>query len=320
MNHLLVTGANGFVGGALCARLLQAGHRVTGIVRRAGTCPAGVEEWVHPEADFVGIDAAWRAGSGADALIHLAARVHVMHDDAQDPEAAFRASNVDATLRLARAAQANGVRRFVFVSSIKAVGEADHGTPLDETAPCAPEDAYGRSKLAAETGLRALHDAGGLDCVIVRPPLVYGPEVRANYLSMLRAVARGLPLPLKHARARRSMVYVDNLADALARCATDARAAGGTFHVADPDTPTIAGWLTQLGRHLGRPARLLPVPVALLRLAGALTGRAAQIERLTTDLRVDGSRLMRTLDWQPPVAADEGLARTAHWFRSHYKR
>jgi len=316
MSRILVTGANGFVGRVTCDLLLAQGHRVIGLVRRAGSHAAGVEEWLDASGDFSGIDAAWPDALVPDCVVHLAARVHIMNEDAADPEAAFRATNVDATLRLAAAARRKGVRRFVFVSSIKAVAEGDGGVPLRENAPPRPEDAYGRSKRAAEDALTRLGDDTGLEIVIVRPPLVYGPQVRANFLRLMDAVWRGVPLPLGGADARRSMVYVGNLADALVHCATYPRAARQCFHVADNDAPTVAELVRALGRHLGKPARLLPVPAAWLRMAGRLTGRSAQVDRLIGSLQVDTSHIRDVLGWQPPFSTDEGLAATADWYRS----
>lgn len=316
MSHIVITGANGFVGHALSRVLLECGHTVTGVVRRAGTCVPGVSEWVFSGRDFDGLEAAWPAGLQADCIVHLAARVHVMRDDARDPDAAFRATNVDGTLRVADAARRHGVARLVYVSSIKAVAETDAGQPLRETDPAAPQDAYGRSKRAAEDALRERQRRDGLDVVIARPPLVYGPEVRANFLSLLNAVWKGIPLPLGAIDAHRSLVFVDNLADALMHCATDPRAANQCFHIADDEAPTVTELLRRIGQHLGRPARLLPVPPGLLRAAGRLLRRSAQIERLTCDLRVDTAHLRATLDWQPPCSLDGGLAATARWYRS----
>ncbi|MCO4876545.1 SDR family oxidoreductase [Paraburkholderia caribensis] len=316
MSHVVVSGANGFVGRVLCRALLDAGHRVTGLVRRSGGCIDGVTEWVDSSTDYNGITHNWPAGLKADCVVHLAARVHVMHDTATDPDAAFRATNVEGTLRLAVASQQHGVPRFVFVSSIKAVAEGDGGVPLRENAPPRPEDAYGRSKRAAEDALTRLGDDTGLEIMIVRPPLVYGPQVRANFLRLMDAVWRGVPLPLGGADARRSMVYVGNLADALVHCATDPRAARQCFHVADNDAPTVAELVRALGRHLGKPARLLPVPAAWLRMAGRLTGRSAQVDRLIGSLQVDTSHIRDVLGWQPPFSTDEGLAATADWYRS----
>ncbi|WNC89078.1 SDR family oxidoreductase [Paraburkholderia sp. FT54] len=316
MSRVLVTGANGFVGRALCRALRDAGNTVTGLVRREGPREREVAEWVDASVDFAGIDASWPRALQVDCVVHLAARVHVMLENAADPEAAFQATNVDGALRVARAAWRHGARRFVFVSSIKAMAEADPGRPVREDDPPAPQDPYGRSKRAAEEALIRLGQETGLEIVIVRPPLVYGPDVRANFLSLMNGVWKGVPLPLGAIRARRSLVYVDNLADALVLCATDARAAQQCFHVADDDALTIAELAYALGRHLRRPARLLPVPASWLRLAGRLTGRTAQVDRLVGSLQLDTSRIRTVLGWRAPHSTDEGLAATARWYRS----
>ncbi|KVL26832.1 UDP-glucose 4-epimerase family protein [Burkholderia sp. MSMB1835] len=316
MSRLVVTGANGFVGRAVCRRALDAGHTVTALVRRAGGCIAGVREWVHDAADFEGVDAGWPADLVADCVIHLAARVHVMRDESPDPDAAFDATNVAGTLRLAEAARHHGVRRIVYASSIKAVGENDGGVPLSETARPGPQDAYGRSKLRAEQQLAQFGVSNGFEVVVVRPPLVYGPAVRANFLRMMDAVARGMPLPLGSIPARRSIVYVDNLADALLQCAIDPRAAGECFHVADDDAPSVTNLLRLVGDALGKPARLIAVPSVVLRALGALTGRRAAIDRLTGSLQLDTGRITCVLGWHPPYTTRQGLEATAAWYRS----
>ncbi|MFM0528075.1 SDR family oxidoreductase [Paraburkholderia strydomiana] len=319
MSHVVVSGANGFVGRALCRALLDAGHRVTGLVRRGGGCIDGVTEWIDASTDYSGIAHNWPAGLNADCVVHLAARVHVMHDTAADPDAAFRATNVDGTLRLAAAARQHGVPRFVFVSSIKAVAEGDGGQSLREDGLPRPEDAYGRSKRAAEEALVRLGGETGLETVIVRPPLVYGPQVRANFLRLMDAIWRGVPLPLGSANARRSMVYVGNLADALVHCSVDPRAAGQCFHVADSHAPTVAELVRSLAHHLGKPARLLPIPAAWLRTAGRLTGKSAQVDRLVGGLQVDTSRIRDVLGWLPPYSTDEGLSATVDWYLSTHR-
>lgn len=316
MSSILVTGANGFVGRSVCRTLAANGHEVTALVRRAGTSAGAAREWSHGGADFVGLAEAWLRELVPDCVVHLAARVHVMNDTAADPLAAFRATNVEGALRVARAARERGARRMVFVSSVKAAAEFDGGVPLTESMPAAPDDAYGLSKLQAEEALWQYGEQSGLEIVIVRPPLVYGPEVGANFLQMMNALWRRLPLPLGAVDARRSVVYVENLADALMHCATDPRAANACFYVRDEQDPSVAGLLRMLGRHLGRPARLLPVPVSLLRAAGVLTGRAAQMDRLTQSLRVDDMHIRETLGWKSPYTLDEALAATARWYRS----
>lgn len=316
MSSILVTGANGFVGRSVCRTLMANGHDVTALVRCAGASAGATREWSHGGADFSGLAEAWPGEFVPDCVVHLAARVHVMNDAAADPLAAFRATNVDGALRVARAARERGVRRMVFVSSVKAAAEFDGGVPLAESMPAAPDDAYGLSKLQAEEVLWQYGELSGLEIVIVRPPLVYGPGVGANFLQMMNALWRRLPLPFGAVDARRSLVYVENLADALMHCATDPRAADACFYVCDDQNPSVAGLLRALGFHLGRPARLLPVPVSLLRTAGALTGRGAQMNRLTQSLRVDDSRIRETLGWTAPYTLDEGLAATARWYCS----
>ena len=316
LSSVLVTGANGFVGRALCSTLARHGHDVTALVRRTGAGVDGVRDWHHETADFVGLQDAWPAGLSPDCVVHLAARVHVMHDEAPDPLAAFHATNVEGTLRVARAAQARGARRIVFVSSIKAVAEVDGGVPLIESVQPAPLDPYGVSKRAAEEALWRLSKETGLEVVVVRPPLVYGPGVGANFLQMMDALWRGVLLPLGSVSARRSLVYTENLADALMQCVTDPRAANACFHVADAPDLSVAQLLRGLGRHLSKPARLLPVPTGVLRAAGALTGRGAQMQRLTSSLQVDASLIRERLDWEPPFAVDEALEATARWYRA----
>ncbi|KAB0643805.1 UDP-glucose 4-epimerase family protein [Burkholderia latens] len=316
MSHLVVTGANGFVGRAFCRRALQAGHTVTALVRRRGGCVDGVREWVHGATDFDGLDEVWPRELAADCVVHLAARVHVMRDESPDPDAAFNATNVAGTMRLADAARRHGVRRIVFASSVKAIGEGDDGVPLSEAFEPRPQDAYGRSKLQAERELAQFGASAGLDIVVVRPPLVYGPAVRANFLRMMDAVARGIPLPLGAVSARRSLVYVENLADALLHCATDPRAAGECFHVADDDAPSVAGLLRLIGDALGKPTRLIAVPPMLLRAIGTLTGRRAVVDRLTGSLQLDTGRIRSVLGWHPPYTTRQGLEATAAWYRS----
>lgn len=314
--RVLVTGANGFVGRAVCRALLQRGDSVVGLVRRAQTTVEGVREWLFDANDFEGMDARWPLAMQCDAVVHLAARVHVMQDTLADPLAAYRATNVEGALRVARAARRAGAHRFVFVSSVKAVGEGSDGRPLTETDPAAPSDPYGISKLEAERALLAYGRESGLEIVIVRPPLVYGPGVRANFLQLMNAIARGIPLPLGAIAARRSLVFVDNLADALVHCTTDPRAIGETFHVTDGRDLSVAELARLLAMQLHVPARLVPVPVGVLRLAGRLTGRSAQIDRLIGELRLDSSHLRERLGWYPPHTVEHGLLETAAWYRS----
>lgn len=316
LSSVLITGANGLVGRTVCRTLTDHGHEVTALVRRTDGVLDGLRVWQHGASNFDQLSAAWPRDLAPDCVVHLAARVHVMRDDSPDPDAAFYATNVEGTLRVARAAHSHGARRFVFVSSIKAVAECDEGVPIAESARASPSDPYGRSKLAAEEALWRLSEETGLEVVVVRPPLVYGPGVGANFQQMMNAVWRGIPLPLGRIEAQRSLVYGGNLAHAIMQCATDARAANACFHVSDGQDLSVAQLLDSLGRHLGKPARLIPVPPGLLRFAGAITGRTAQMERLTTSLRVDSSLIRARLDWHPPFSVDDGLEATARWYRA----
>lgn len=317
MTHtVLITGASGFVGQAVSRALLQRGDDVTGLVRQPSTAGDGVREWLLETSDFLKIGSRWPATLVPDTVVHLAARVHVMRDSSTDPLAAHRETNVAGTLRVARAARAAGARRFVFVSSVKAIGERDAGRPLRESDTPAPADPYGVSKLEAERALFAFSRESGLEVVVVRPPLVYGPGVRANFLQLMDAISRGIPLPLGAITAQRSLVFVDNLADAIVQSATDPRAAGETFHVTDRHDLSVAELARMLATQLHAPSRLLPVPPGVLRVLGSLTGRSAQVDRLIGELRLDSSHIGKTLGWYPPQTVEQGLLETAAWYRS----
>lgn len=305
---VLVTGASGFVGGFACRRLLAAGHQVVASVRRSDAfLPMGVEARLAGE---IGPDTDWRAAlAGIDAVLHLAARVHVMHDSAADPLTLFRRINRDGALRLAEQAAACGVKRFVFVSTIKVNGES---TPLDrpfrgDDTP-APADAYGLSKAEAEAALAGLATRTGLSLAIVRPPLVHGPAAKGNLAALMRALNKGIPLPLGAVHNRRSLVGVENLADALTFLI--ARDAQGRFLIRDGEDISVAELIRRLAAGLNRHPRLIPVPVSLLRLAGRLLGKGAAVSRLTDSLVVDDGPL-RALGWVPPVSLTEGLRSVA---------
>jgi UDP-glucose 4-epimerase len=316
LSPIAITGANGFVGKVLSQQLLLRGHVVTGIVRRAGSMVQGVHEWVYSGSDFEGLDSHWPSSLKVDVLIHLAARVHMMGETSANLLDLYRLANVDGTMRLAHAAHRAGVRRLVFVSSIKAVGERSHGRAIRESDDPAPTDPYGISKLEAERALFEFGGQSGLEIVVVRPPLVYGPGVRANFLRLMGAIARGLPLPLGAISAQRSLVYVENLADAITHCAIDPRAAGQTFHVTDGEDLSVAQLIRTLAAYLDAPGRLLPVPASWLRFAGKITGRTAVVDRLIGELRLDCSHIRQALDWHPPYTVAEGLKNTASWYRA----
>lgn len=310
MKLALVTGSSGFVGRALVAELRRRGVAVRAAVRR-GKLDAGDGEAV-AVGDMTATTEWSSALQGVDTVFHLAARVHQARERDGADDAAYRRENVEATVALAQAAIAVGVRRFVFVSSVKVMGEVSPPRPFAETDPPQPQDAYGRSKLEAERALEGL--AGRLDVSIVRPPLVYGPGVRANFLSLLRVAARGWPLPLGAARAPRSMVYLGNLVDALIACAAVPHRSPATYFVSDERDVSVAELLVQLRSTMGRPPRLWSVPAGLVQAAARLSGQAGAAQRLFWPLQVDIGRIRADLGWSPPVAAEVGLRETVNWF------
>ena len=259
----------------------------------------------------------WRSAlAGCDAVVHLAARVHVMDDTAHNPLALYRATNTDATLNLARQAADAGVKRFVFISTIKVNGEG-RDAAYRETDAAAPGDAYAMCKWEAEQGLQRIAAETGLEVVILRPPLVYGPGVKANFLRLMQMVQRGWPLPLGAIRNRRSLLYLGNFVDAIRLCVEHPDAAGQTFLLDDGAPVSTPDLIRALARAMGRPARLPAVPVGVLELAGALLGKRAAVARLTGSLFVDSSAIRSRLGWTPPYTLQQGLdATVSDWQRS----
>ncbi|CAG4885582.1 NAD-dependent epimerase/dehydratase family protein [Paraburkholderia gardini] len=314
--QIAVSGANGFVGRTLCSQLCDTGHDVIAIVRRSGISEARAHECLIADDNFEGIADGMPELGRCDVLVHLAARVHVMQDRMAEPLAAYRAVNVEGALNAAAAARRAGARRMIFVSSVKALGEGEPGRPWREDDQPAPVDPYGISKFEAEQALTAFGREKGMEIVIVRPPLVYGPGVRANFQGLMKAVDRGIPLPLGGVEARRSMVYVGNLADAIRVLATRPEPTEGVFHVSDGDDLSVSGMVRAIAGGFGKSARLIPVPVSWLRSLGRLTGRSAQIERLTSSLRIEVSRMRKDIGWMPPWTVSEGLAETVRAYRT----
>jgi nucleoside-diphosphate-sugar epimerase len=311
---VLVTGATGFIGRSLCPVLRGRGFAVRAAVRGESALPADIEI---AKIDTLGPATRWSAGvSGADAIVHLAGRAHVLGDTGPDEAAKVRAVNVEATVHLARAAIRAGVRRFVFVSTAKVHGEQNAGRPWTEQDPPVPEDLYAGSKWEAEQALAHIARTTPLEVVVLRPPLVYGPGVKANFLRLLRTVDGGLPVPLGAIQNRRSLVYVGNLADAIATCLDRPAAANRTFLVSDGDDVSTPELIRRVAAALDRPARLVSMPLWMLRLGARLLGRGADFERLAGDLAVDSSAIRRELGWQPPYSMQAGLEATAKWYRS----
>jgi len=307
---VLVSGAAGFVGRALCDQLTVAGHVLVPTVRRTSGLK---DERVLGE---IGASTDWQTAlEGCDAVVHLAARVHVMDDTTQNSLALYRATNTEGTLNLARQAVEAGVKRFVFISTIKVNGEG-RATPYRETDAAAPEDAYAISKWEAEQGLQRIAQETGLEVAILRPPLAYGPGVKANFLRLMRMVEHGFPLPLGAIHNRRSLLYLGNFVDAIRLCVEHPAAAGQTFLLDDGVPVSTPELIRALARAMGRSTHLLAVPVGVLELAGALLGKRAAVARLTGSLFVDSTAIRSRLGWVPPYTLQQGLAATvADWQR-----
>jgi nucleoside-diphosphate-sugar epimerase len=312
---VLVTGATGFVGRALVDALRRSpGRTVTAAVRRE----VAIEGVRTSRVGDLGPETDWRdALSRCDSVVHLAARVHMMADSARDPLAEYRRVNVAGTVELARQAAAAGVRRFVHLSSIKVNGEETHpGGAFREEDPPAPVDPYGISKAEAEEALLSLAGTTGMEVVIIRPPLVYGPGVRANFLTMTRWLARGVPLPLGAVdQNRRTLVALDNLIDLVITCMDHPAARNQLFLAGDAEDLSTAELLRRTAAALGVPARLVPVPTPLLTAGAAILGRRAFAQRLLGSLQVDISKSRRLLGWTPPISVDEGLRRAVRPLR-----
>jgi nucleoside-diphosphate-sugar epimerase len=316
---IVVTGANGFLGSSLVMRLASSeAFAVRAPLRSSRVClPDSVV--VLPIADLDASTDWQHVLPGVEVVVHASARVHVMSELADDPLVEFRKVNVDGTLNFARQAAAAGVKRFIFISSIKVNGEVtSSGMPFSASDTPAPVDSYGLSKAEAEQGLRELAVATGMEVVIIRPVLVYGPGVKANFLSMMRWLSKGVPLPLGAIHNRRSLVSVENLISLIVTCIDHPQAANQTFLVSDGEDVSTSDLLRKLSVALGAPIWLLPVPVWLVSRAAALLGKRSASQRLFESLQVDISKNQALLDWRPPFSLDQGLKRTAqHFLESH---
>jgi nucleoside-diphosphate-sugar epimerase len=313
MTRVLVTGATGFIGRVLCEHLAHRTYTVRAALRTGQPLPQGVVE-CSVVGDIGGATEWTSTLEEVEMVIHAAGRAHCV-GAADGDEALYMEVNAHATRQLARAAGRAGVRRFVFLSSIKVNGEHTNGTEFRAADAADPQDAYARSKLYAEELLRDAAASSGMEVVIVRPPLVYGSGVRANFLRLLRWIDNGRPLPFGMVRNRRSLVSVWNLSSLIVKLLEDPAAAGRLWMVSDGEDLSTAELAARLARVLGRPLRMLPVPVPVLRLCGSLTGRGAEVGRLCDSLAVDIEDTRTLLGWQPPHTVDDSLRRTVAWYR-----
>jgi UDP-glucose 4-epimerase len=314
---ILITGATGFIGQAVLKSLQTSSNfdKIAVSVRNTN------RHWPNGIIPFVTGDLTaqtdWSSAlKDITVVLHIAARVHVMAEKSSKPIDEYRKTNVEGTLNFARQAAAAGVRRFVFISSIKVNGESTSvGRSFSAGDPPAPLDPYGVSKMEAEQGLREIAAKTGMEVVIIRPPLVYGPGVKANFQAMMRWLSKGVPLPFGAINNQRSLVALDNLVDLIVTCIDHPAAANQTFLVSDGEDLSTTQLLRRMGQAMGKPARLIPVPPALLKAGAALVGKPELAQRLCGSLQVDISKTRELLGWNPPISVDEGLRRAAEGFR-----
>ncbi len=316
--NILVTGATGFVGKPLCDRLLLKKHDISATIRQSNDfqkLPKGItsitinslNEPLPPESL-----------KDTHAIIYLAARVHQLNDDHPNPLEAYREINTHAAVSLAKQAIEQGVKRFIYLSSIKVNGESTSNLthPYTEDNQVTTVDPYGKSKWEAEQALLQLAQETGLEVVILRPPLIYGANVKANFLQLFKIVNRQIPLPFALVDNSRSLLYVGNLVDAIITCIDHPNAKNQIFVLSDGEDLSTPDLIRRIAKSLNKPANLLPIPPSLLKLVGQITGKSDAIARLLGSLQVDSSKIRQTLDWKPPYTVDEGLQATADWFKS----
>nr|WP_244151833.1 hybrid nucleoside-diphosphate sugar epimerase/sugar transferase [Malonomonas rubra] len=312
----MVTGATGFIGRALCSLLVSSGYHVRRAVRTAADSPQdGIPQIDTVTVGDIGPETEWdQALLGIDVVVHLAARVHFMKEPEADPAAVYHHVNTAAAEQLARSAVKQGVKRFVFLSTAKVNGEETGVKPFTEQDQPAPQDPYAHSKFNAETLLKNLVAETGMEVVVIRPPLVYGPGVKGNFKTMLSLVAKGIPLPFGAVNNKRSLVSVDNLVDLIATCIKHPAAANQIFMVADGEDLSTAELLQRIGQAMNKSARLIAVPAGLLQSVAAVLGKDAMAQRVLGSLQVDISKAKNVLDWKPPCSVDAGLQRCIDHF------
>lgn len=310
---ILITGANGMVGQAVLEKLIEK-HEVHAAIRQ-GKYQGGANA-VSIAVGNIDSNTVWDdALQGIDVIVHTAARVHQVHDVTDEPLAEFMRVNCDGTLVLARAAAKYGVKRFVFLSTIKVNGEETvFGKAFTETDLAAPHDGYAISKLKAELGLREIGATSGMEIVILRLPLVYGPKVKANFLKLIQMVDKGIPMPFGKLANKRSLIYLGNLVDAVSTCIAHPNAGGKTYLVSDQQDVSTPELIRKIATALGRSPVLLFIPVNLLKFGGRLLRKEAQVRRLLGSLVIDSKMISRDLGWKPPFSMEYGLQQTVQWY------
>ena len=310
MSNLLITGANGFIGRALISKLaLQTNYFIRASVRKKTIqFPRQIEVFENMEASG---NTNWTdALRGVDIVIHLLARVHVMDEEAADPLLEFRNINVNATIALAKLAAKQGIKRFIFLSTVKVNGESTSNKPFGEFDLPHPQDAYAISKWEAEEALKKISKDTGMELVIIRSPLVYGPNVKANFLKMMQFIKRGIPLPLGAIQNKRSLISIDNLVDFITTAISHPKAAHQTFLISDDEDISTTDLLRRIGKHIGKPVRLIPLHPKILSFLFKILGRQDFGDRLLGSLEVDITKAKKLLAWSPPKTLDEGLRAT----------
>jgi UDP-N-acetyl-alpha-D-quinovosamine dehydrogenase len=312
---ILLTGANGFIGTAIGVTYIAKGGGVRAAIRRNKELPLALDEKFSVVGEIDGRTSWSGAFRDVSVVVHAAARVHVMNRKIRNSLVEYRKINVDGTLNLIRQAAASGVRRFIYISSVKVIGESTRlGKPYEVGDEVSPKDPYGVSKFEAELGLRRVASKLGIEIVIIRPPLVYGPGVKANFLSMMDWLSKGVPLPFGSLTNQRSLVALENLVDLVITCIDHPAAANQTFLVSDGQDLSTTELLRQMAKLLGKRVWLLPIPAQVLESLAPVFGKQDLIERLCGTFQIDISRTCELLDWSPPTSSVEAMNKTAEYY------